>query len=200
MVNRIWVLFRCVIVNRILTFASLHLFKHFTVHIEHGIRTAIANECELIARSGTCHLRPAKTRTCRSNNNTTLNTHTNCRWKARPLISWRLGTGWFGSRGTERMRRELGILLVVVSCCNRWHTNVRLVIGRRRGRRICNSFIQFYYGQYCQHNLSHTIHDNKSTAECRQATMGHFTFWISLSLRPRLRPNGSALVSVRCWV
>ena len=28
------------------------LFKHFTVHIEHGRKTAIANECELIARSG----------------------------------------------------------------------------------------------------------------------------------------------------
>ena len=37
-----------------------YLFKHFTIHIEHGIKTAIANECELIARSGTCHLRPAK--------------------------------------------------------------------------------------------------------------------------------------------
>jgi len=36
------------------------LFKHFTVHIEHGRKTPIANECELIARSGTCHLRPAK--------------------------------------------------------------------------------------------------------------------------------------------
>ena len=36
------------------------LLKHFTVHIEHGRKTAIANECELIARSGTCHLRPAK--------------------------------------------------------------------------------------------------------------------------------------------
>ena len=57
------------IVNWILKFAddtkifrkiSNILFKHFTVHIEHGIKTAIANECELIARSGTCHLRPAK--------------------------------------------------------------------------------------------------------------------------------------------
>ena len=38
----------------------IYLFKHFTIHIEHGIKTAIANECELIARSGTCHLRPAK--------------------------------------------------------------------------------------------------------------------------------------------
>ena len=37
-----------------------YLFKHFTIHIEHEIKTAIANECELIARSGTCHLRPAK--------------------------------------------------------------------------------------------------------------------------------------------
>ena len=37
-----------------------YLFKHFTVHIEHGRKTAIANECELIARSETCHLRPAK--------------------------------------------------------------------------------------------------------------------------------------------
>jgi len=36
------------------------LFKHFTVHIEHGRKTAIANECELIARSETCQLRPAK--------------------------------------------------------------------------------------------------------------------------------------------
>ena len=36
----------------------LYLFKHFTVHIIHnGRKTAIANECELIARSGTCHLR-----------------------------------------------------------------------------------------------------------------------------------------------
>jgi len=26
-----------------------NLFKHFTVHIEHGRKTAIANECELIA-------------------------------------------------------------------------------------------------------------------------------------------------------
>ena len=25
-----------------------------------GEKTAIANECELIARSGTCHLRPAR--------------------------------------------------------------------------------------------------------------------------------------------
>ena len=28
----------------------IFLFKHFTVHIEHGRKTAIANECELIAR------------------------------------------------------------------------------------------------------------------------------------------------------
>ena len=41
-------------------FSLTYLFKHFTVHIEHGRKTAIANECELIARSGTCHLRPAK--------------------------------------------------------------------------------------------------------------------------------------------
>jgi len=38
----------------------IYLYKHFTVHTEHGRKTAIANECELIARSGTCHLRPAK--------------------------------------------------------------------------------------------------------------------------------------------
>ena len=38
---------------------QLFLFKHCTIHIEHGIKTAIANECELTARSGTCHLRPA---------------------------------------------------------------------------------------------------------------------------------------------
>ena len=54
------------IVNWILKFADDTkifrniLFKQFTVHIEHGRKTAIANECELIARSGTCHLRPAK--------------------------------------------------------------------------------------------------------------------------------------------
>jgi len=41
--------------------STIYLFKHFTVHIEHWRQTAIANECELIARSGTFHLRPAKT-------------------------------------------------------------------------------------------------------------------------------------------
>jgi len=40
------------------SFPVIYLFKHFTVHIEHERKTA--NECEPIARSGTCHLRPAK--------------------------------------------------------------------------------------------------------------------------------------------